>query len=282
MELAEPDGLIHHQYQVSTGLTLHAVERPGKGEPMFLLHGIWGTWRSWLPLLQAPTNGPLVRPLIALDLRGHGFSDKPQTGYTLSDYAADVVALFDSLGIEQATVIGHSLGSLVSLEIAATNADRICTLVLEEPTLPLPDRTDGLEGFWESFVEALFGLFLLKHEPHEVIVDELMVAAEGISREAAEEGAYSISHTSDGVFADVMEGKISTTSFDHLQQPLEIPTLIFQGSRSEDRALSDDGVEMLRRILAEPRIVTLPETGHTIHSSQPEAYQRALVEFLDR
>ena len=79
-----------------------------------------------------------------------------------------------------------------------------------------------------------------------------------------------------------MEGKVSTSSFDCLQRPLEIPTLIFQGSRCEDRALSDDGVEMLRRILAEPRVVTLPESGHTIHSAQPEAYQRALVEFLDR
>src|SRR3954452_15207113 len=129
MELAEPDGLIHHQFQVATGLTLHAVERPGEGEPIFLLHGIWGTWRSWLPLLQAPAEGSLARPLIAMDLRGHGFSDKPQSGYTLRDYAADVVALFDSLGIEKATVIGHSLGSLVSLEIAATNTGRIQTLI---------------------------------------------------------------------------------------------------------------------------------------------------------
>lgn len=280
MELAEPDGLIHHRFQVETGLALHAVERPGAGEPIFLLHGIWGTWRSWLPLLHRDEGNLITRPLLAVDFRGHGFSDKPAVGFTLADYASDLLALFNYLELDRATVVGHSLGALVALEITAASPDRICKLVLEEPTLPIPDRTENLQGFWEEFVEALFGLYLLKHEPHEVVVDELQRAAEELSREAAEEGAYSIARTADGVFAAAMDGKISTASFDHLGMPLAIPALVFQGERVEDRALGEEGVAMLRRILVDPVIVTLAETGHTVHNAQPDAYLRVLSEFL--
>jgi pimeloyl-ACP methyl ester carboxylesterase len=280
MELAEPDGLIHRHCRVSTGLTLHVVERPGEGAPIILLHGIWGMWRSWLPLLECPSFDFIGRPVYAVDLRGHGFSDKPECGYTLPDYASDIIGLIDPIQSKQVTLVGHSLGALVSLEVATTVPDGIDKLVLEEPTIPIPERTDTLSGFWEEFVGALVGLYLLKREPHDVIVAELMRAAGNMSRDAAEEGAFSISHTADGVFGAVMEAEITTESFDHPERPLTIPSLIFQGARIEDRALSDEGVAILRRILEEPTIVTLPDTGHTPHGAQPEAFQRVLIDFI--
>src|SRR5215217_9286985 len=95
MELSEPTGLIHHHCHVSTGISLHVVEKPGHGRPILLLHGIWGMWRSWFALLEeAPLHG---RPTFAVDLRGHGFSDHPDTGYTLADYASDIIALIDQI-----------------------------------------------------------------------------------------------------------------------------------------------------------------------------------------
>jgi pimeloyl-ACP methyl ester carboxylesterase len=281
VKLTEPDGLIHHYCRVATGLTLHVVERPGEGAPVLLLHGVWGMWRSWNSMLSAEAPVRFSRPLLAVDLRGHGFSEKPETGYALEDYAADVIALIDQMPHQRVTLIGHSLGALVSLAVVSSIPERIDSVVLEEPTLPIPAGVDNLEGFWEDFVEALFGLYLLKHEPRDIIVAELMRAAEGISSEAAEEGAFSIAQTADGVFSALMEGEISPSSIDRcVGRPIVTPTLVFQGAIEEERALSDAGVAMLRQVLANPTLVIVPETGHTVHSVRPEEFQRLVVDFL--
>jgi pimeloyl-ACP methyl ester carboxylesterase len=280
MELAEPAGLIHHHCRVSTGVSLHVVERPGQGWPILLLHGIWGMWRSWLAILEDLAPALLGRTTFAVDLRGHGFSDHPETGYTLADYASDIIALIDQLGVDQVTLIGHSLGALVSLEMLATAPDRIDKVVLEEPPLPFPQENAPIEGFWQQFVEALIGFYFLKHEPQEVIVAELMKAADWMTPELAEEGAYYIAHTADGVFTAVMRQEITLESIDRLELSLPIPALIFQGSNLEDRALSDRGVEMLREVLPNATVVSPPETGHIVHASAPDAFHQAVAAFV--
>jgi pimeloyl-ACP methyl ester carboxylesterase len=281
MELAEPAGLLHHHCRVSTGITLHMVERPGHGRPILLLHGIWGMWRTWISLLEEPPPALARRPIYAVDFRGHGFSDHPESGYTLADYAADIIALADQLATEQFTLVGHSLGALVALEIAATVPERIDKLVLEEPPLPIPEEGEEIEGFWQEFVEALIGFYFLKHESHEVIVEELLNAADWMTRELAETGAFFVSHTADGVFTAVMRQEVTIDTFAQLEQPLPMPALIFQGTLLEQRALADRGVEMLRRILLHPKEVALLETGHIVHSSAPCAFNDEVAAFLD-
>jgi pimeloyl-ACP methyl ester carboxylesterase len=280
LEPAEPAGLIHHHCRVSTGVSLHVVERPGQGRPILLLHGIWGMWRSWLAILEDPAPALLGRPTFAIDLRGHGFSDHPETSYTLAAYASDIIAMIDHLGADQITLIGHSLGAMVSLEIVATASDRIDKVVLEEPPLPFPEENAPIEGFWQQFVEALIGFYFLKHEPREVIVAELMRAADWMTPELAEEGAFYIAHTADGVFTAVMRQEITLESIDRLERPLPTPALIFQGSVFEDRALSDRGVAMLREILPNATVVSPPETGHIVHASAPDEFQQAVAAFL--
>jgi pimeloyl-ACP methyl ester carboxylesterase len=280
MDLAEPAGLIHHRCCVSTGVKLHVVERPGQGRPILLLHGIWGMWRTWLSILDEPAPALVGRPTFAIDLRGHGFSDHPDTGYTLADYASDIIGLIDQLGVDQISLIGHSLGAIISLELIAKAPHRFDKIVLEEPPLPFPDENTPIEGFWQQFVEALIGFYILKHEPHEVIVAELMKAADWMTLELADEGAYYVSHTADGVFTAVMREEITLDSIECLAQPLPMPALIFQGSNLDDRALNDCGVAMLRKLLPNASVVTLPDTGHIVHASSPDAFQQAVVAFL--
>jgi pimeloyl-ACP methyl ester carboxylesterase len=79
-----------------------------------MLHGIWDTWRIFERLAAR-----LVREqtLYALDLRGHGDSDKPADGYAITDYAADVRGVLARLGHERVALLGFSLGSLVAAQI---------------------------------------------------------------------------------------------------------------------------------------------------------------------
>jgi pimeloyl-ACP methyl ester carboxylesterase len=98
--------------------------------------------------------------------------------------------------------------------------------------------------------------------------------------ELAEEGAFYIAHTADGVFTAVMRQEISLESIDRLESPLPTPALIFQGSILEERALSDRGVAILREILPNATVVSPPETGHVVHASALDAFQQAVAAFL--
>jgi pimeloyl-ACP methyl ester carboxylesterase len=111
----------------------------GAGEPVVCVHGLGGTKASFLPTVAALADRNRV---IALDLPGFGESDKPITAaYDAPYFAKAVAGLLDSLDIEQAHVIGNSLGGRVALELGMLWPDRVRGLVLLSPALAwLRDR----------------------------------------------------------------------------------------------------------------------------------------------
>jgi pimeloyl-ACP methyl ester carboxylesterase len=112
-----------------------ARSAPANGRPLILLHGL---------LLSQEMHRPLAEELaargnrvITLDLLGHGQSDRPRDmwRYSMAKYGAQVLALMDHLQIEQAVVMGTSLGANAALEIAARNPERLRGMVIEMPVL---------------------------------------------------------------------------------------------------------------------------------------------------
>lgn len=97
------------------------------GAPVMLIHGYSDSWTSYLPLMR---ELPRSLNLIALSMRGHGDSAKPDGPYGTGPMARDVTAAMDQLGIARATVVGHSMGSLVAQRLAQEHADRASRLVL--------------------------------------------------------------------------------------------------------------------------------------------------------
>jgi len=104
-----------------------AYDRLGKGAPLVLIHGYpldHTIWEKVLPLLENDFD------LLLPDLRGFGASAVSRTGYLLTDIAADIAALLDSLGIEKAAVAGHSMGGYVALAFAHAYPQRTLGLGL--------------------------------------------------------------------------------------------------------------------------------------------------------
>src|SRR4028118_1479308 len=90
-----------------------SVNRAGDGpDPVVCLHGITAQHRAFTPA--ARRVGP-DRGLVGVDLRGRGDSEKPDSGYGLEAHAGDVVRVLDHLGLEEATIAGHSTGALARL-----------------------------------------------------------------------------------------------------------------------------------------------------------------------
>ena len=121
---------------VDTGdVRLHAVIG-GDGPPLLLVHGWPETWYAWRLVMPA-----LARdfPVIAVDQRGIGLSDKPQDGYDTGTLAADLVALMDALGHERFAVVGHDTGFAISYALAADHPDRVDRVALAEIPGPAGD-----------------------------------------------------------------------------------------------------------------------------------------------
>jgi pimeloyl-ACP methyl ester carboxylesterase len=177
-------------------------------------------------------------------------------------------------------LVGHSLGALTCLAAATQIPQRIEAIVLEEPPFPIPTDVRSLEGFWAEFAEAVVGLLLLKHQPTEVIVEQLMERDPELGRAKAEDAANSITTTADGVFASIINGDFNVDCLIHSGLLEHVPALIFQGALPDHRALSDDGVLELRALMPHSRVEVLPETGHSVHQGDPEGFSRSVLAFL--
>src|SRR3954447_11411273 len=103
------------------------VQGDPDGVPVILLHGLSDSARSYETVLLHLPNS--IRAY-ALTLRGHGDASKPATGYGSAHLAADVVEFMDSRMIEEAVIVGHSMGSWVAERIAADHPDRVLGVVL--------------------------------------------------------------------------------------------------------------------------------------------------------
>ena len=114
--------------QLSTGPRVHYAEQGSvSGDPVVFLHGwpdSWFTFSRVLPLLPPSLHA------YALDQRGFGDSDRPDTGYEISDFAADAIAFMDAVGIARATLVGHSFGTFVARRVTLANPERVARLVL--------------------------------------------------------------------------------------------------------------------------------------------------------
>ena len=113
---------------------LRATRWPGAGVPVLLLHGLASTRRFWD--LVAPRLGGL--PVLALDQRGHGDSDRPAGPYDGATVARDALTALDALGVSRAVVVGHSWGASTALRLAAQNPERVLSVVALDGGLGAP------------------------------------------------------------------------------------------------------------------------------------------------
>lgn len=158
--------------RLATGITMAYFEVGNpKGQALLFLHGLTDSSRSFQLMIEHLTR---LRPelrLVSADQRGHGASSMPEGErcrtapeecFGAAEFAADALALLDTLGVKQATVVGHSMGSVVAQELALTHPERIRRIVLLGTSPGGSDNravsdflVSGLvEGPWKRALEA--------------------------------------------------------------------------------------------------------------------------------
>ena len=251
-----------------TGVRLRYLEQGDPaGSPVILLHGLSDSWFSFSRIL--PGLSPAHR-VYALDLRGHGDSDRPHGGYGPGVMATDVIAFMDTLGIRRATLVGHSMGSLVALQAAVAAPDRIARLALVGSATTV--RNDVMLELQRNLaavsdpVPADFVMAFQASTIHRPVPAGFLVRVVSESRKAPAR-----------VWRAALEGLLETERFAGLPRA-DIPSLLIWGdrdalfSRAEQQALVD--------ALPVSSLRVYRETGHAPHWERPKEVVRDLERFL--
>src|SRR5580704_17752410 len=101
---------------VANGMTFH-YQQAGEGPDVVLIHGVTGDLSIWF-LCNAMTDLAGTHRVTAYDLRGHGYSEAPPSGYTSADLSSDTIGLMDAIGAPKARLVGLSFGGVVAMHAA--------------------------------------------------------------------------------------------------------------------------------------------------------------------
>jgi pimeloyl-ACP methyl ester carboxylesterase len=254
--------------QLATGVSLNYAERgDSAGHPMILLHGYTDSWFSYSRVL------PFISPAYhayAISQRGHGDSERPAHGYAMSDFAADVIAFMDALGLPQTTLVGHSMGSLVAQEVALTAPERVTRLILigsatnmrSADVLQLQKEVNTLDDPVPAEFARGFQVGTIYHPVPEEFLDRAV--AESLKLPAR-------------VWRAALAGQLAVDYSARINR-IRMPTLVLRGEH--DTIFSRPAQDALAAGLANASLKVYPETGHALHWERPSEFVSDLEAFI--
>jgi pimeloyl-ACP methyl ester carboxylesterase len=256
---------------LSTGVTLPYVEQGEQsGVPVILLHGPTDSWRSFEILLaQLPAS---VRAF-ALSQRGHGDADRPELGYRPEDFAGDVVAFMNTVGLESAVLAGHSGAGFTARRVALDHPDRVLGLVLIAAPQSLRDNTD-----FRDFLQTVSKLtdpvdpdFVREFVRSTVTQPVSFAFLETAITECCKVPARVWQATLSGL----LEGDVPPT-----RESASVPALLIWGDQDEICPLSQQ--QALMAAIPDASLAIYHGAGHSPHWEQPQRSAADIAAFAER
>lgn len=243
----------------------------GQGEPVLFLHGWMGSWRYWLPTMEAVAENFRT---YSFDFWGFGDSDKDVEAHTIGEYVDQVIRFLDGMGIARTHLVGHSMGGMVSLKTAIDHPERIVRVatagaVIEGSSLaPLLRMTAN---------QLIARLFVRRPVVTGVWTRLMQNIRAGWSRWFQEVVDDSAKSSQDAVFRSV-RSMLETDLRPELAS-LGVPALIIHGAR--DDIVNPDQAEIFQQIVVPcARVVVMPNCRHFPFMDDPETFHRTLIAFL--
>ena len=287
VELPEVEG-VTHRWVRARGLEFHVAEA-GQGDDVVLcLHGWPQNWFEWRHLM--PALADAGHRVLAMDLRGFGWSEAPPDGYEKENMADDVLAVLDELGLERVKLVGHDWGGWIGFLLgirAPHRFSRYLAMNIAHPWVELRVIAPHLWRFWYQQAILTPGLGYRLHTGGR-FVRKLIVNGSS-NRDIWDDATLS-------VFADKMReperaraGVQVYRVFNmkeiwpivrgrYLRQRLEVPTLVLFGT--DDFAISTDLIEGYESHADEMRVELVPGCGHFIADERPDLVGERAVDFL--
>lgn len=257
---------------VGGGFTLSYAEHgDGSGPALVLLPGPTDSWRSYEPVLERLP--PSIRA-VAVSQRGHGDSDKPTTGYRVQDFAADVVAFLDALGIEQAVLAGHSGSCLVARRVAIDSPERVAGLVLEAS----PTNVRNAVGFVD-FVESVVSGLTDPIDPDFARTFVIDTSSGDVEAQVLDELVAELLKVPAGVWQEMFAELAHYDDMAELESIIA-PTLLVWGDA--DALVARDMQDQLARLITSSELLVYHGVGHTPRWEDPSRFASDVAAFTKR
>jgi len=264
-----------------SGVNVHFVEA-GKGPPLLFLHGLGGTWRDWSANLPAFAA---THRVMALDFPGSGESDKPEVQYSI-EWLTEVVERFlQERRIEGVNLVGHSMGGLVALNLAARPNSRVKKLIVTDAVgigdkaefmgyamskkiMGADTKWESLEGFLKNEFRAMADSFIKDQKPK--TAREFF---ESVPKNPFTGNPFLPMTPNVQLTASILDFDIRPKLASILQ-----PTLILWGAK--DPVASPQDASFLQKEIRSSSLILFTDSGHSPMMDHPSLFNRELGKFL--
>lgn len=268
-------------------LRFHYRDWGGHGWPLLLLHGLASTSHIWdlvAPLLVEEAK------VIALDMRGHGQSDKPEGGYDFKTIAGDVIGVLEALQMEHPVIVGHSWGAMLGLWIAANRPDFLSGLVMVDGGLV----DMGKQMSWEQTLERLsppkldgmpveeFRMRIVEHTPQGLVtpaVEAAILANVEIDKEDRIHPRLPHAYH-EQILRSMWEQRVEE-QFERVGCPtLILPVRWKEKDDPAHLALKERGAAQAEEKIADVEVFWLEDTIHDVPLQRPHLLAEQIQRFL--
>jgi pimeloyl-ACP methyl ester carboxylesterase len=270
-----------HRLVSANGVNIHTVSG-GEGTPIVLIHGFPQTWWEWRKVMPRLAEHHRV---VAIDLRGAGFSDCPVSGYDKATLAEDVHQVMQELGHKTYAVCGHDIGAMVSLALASIHRYAVARLILLDAPLP------GWTGWERSLADLWQFGFHQKRDLPELLIHgrEYEYVSAFIAERTFDHGSYDFNDIELFAKTFALPGRTRGAlewyrafPLDHenalrwKRDPLQMPVLALGG----EKRFGPQMIAMLEEFASDVSGGSIPDCGHYVADEKPAAVTSSILEFL--
>ncbi|MEJ5264331.1 MAG: alpha/beta fold hydrolase [Bacteroidales bacterium] len=256
----------------------------GEGDPVVILHGLYGNSDNWYSIAKQLSSKFKV---FSLDLRNHGRSPHASS-HTFDDMVADVAEFFQYQQLSKAHILGHSMGGKVAMLFAYRHRALVDRLIvvdiapreyisLREPNDHVLQHLNIIQAYaaidpakysTRTEVERAFAQYIPDQRIRQFLLKNLTRDEQGTFR-----WQLNVSALQQNLPALMAKIDIPANA------QINIPALFIKGERSNYLSVQD--FESIKQIFPNAEFTIIPKAGHWVHAEQPELFLQKVLEFLD-
>ncbi len=249
-------------------------QETGSGKPLILIAGLASDSQSWLPVIDGLSKH---NRLIIFDNRGIGRSPLDNKGITVQKMTDDCVELMEYLNLPSASILGHSMGGMIAMDLAIRYPDKVDKLILEATSPCISMRNKELFNDWVTYLKSGMEKELWFRNMYYWIFSPAFFKDEEMLNQAVQMAVdYPYPQS-----AKSFENQVNAVSvFNYISEisKIQSPTLVMFGQ--EDLLFSELETAVLFKDLSNSNTIIIPKAAHSIHIDNPEGFTKAVVDFL--
>lgn len=242
----------------------------GEGEPVVILHGLFGSLENWNTQSQMLSK---THRVVAVDLRNHGMSPHSDE-FNYGVMVEDLCRLYEHLRLASASCVGHSMGGKTAMHLALSRPEMVKRLMVVDIA------ARAYPPGHQAIFEALLSLDLSAHASRASVSEALAIPDVAVRNfllknlARGQDGGWKWKMNLRGIYANYEKINSAVTS----SRQYTGSTVFVRGGRSD--YISDGDMEQVRELFPNAKLLTVERAGHWVHAEAPEEFGALVRDFL--